>query len=539
MKRSLILGLLLSATVLTACGGSDSSTGKPSSNSSTGSTQPSTSVSTGDSTITGLGIDLNELKTRNITVTFWHAIGAKNQEYLNDMIGEFNKIYPNITIEHSSQGGYGDVREKILTAIPAETTPVMAQAYPDHVADYLDAGAAVKLNDYVNDPVIGFGADDSVSTGRTDGVEDFVPGFWKEGSSYDNKGSIYSVPFTKSTEVVFMNTTWMQKNKLTVDGTTTGDPIVPTKWENEEDPNDLTAMINLCRKIKSIDSSITPLGYDSDDNLFITLSQQLGIPYTSLKETDGVVKGSNDFANEEALQMVKKIKGWYDEGLMVTKGTLPNNTYTSTKFTEQNLIMSVGSTGGTKYNLPALSGVDYEFNVEVYPLPQYDLDNPAVISQGPSVTFLQNSKIDKYQTAAAWVFYKFVTNTENSAIWAILTGYEPVRLSSFQSDLYQQHLTEPVERIDEDGNPVLDPETEEPIMEYSLYQKVANMTVDVTDWYFTSPAFKGSATTRDQVGAIISTVCLNDLSKMNDEQKEAFIMGVFEVAWTESNLAKG
>ncbi|MGM9873357.1 MAG: hypothetical protein ACI31G_00335, partial [Bacilli bacterium] len=37
-------------------------------------------------------------------VTFWHTMGQANQETLNRMITEFNKVYPNTTIEHAAQG---------------------------------------------------------------------------------------------------------------------------------------------------------------------------------------------------------------------------------------------------------------------------------------------------------------------------------------------------------------------------------------------------------------------------------------------------
>lgn len=524
MKKSLILGLLLSATVVTACGGAGNSS-KPSG--STPSTpKPSTptpSVSTPKPSAPApeeLGVTLEELKNTDITVTFWHTMGAKNMEYLDAMITNFNAIYPNITIEHDAQGGYDDIKEKILTAIPANNTPVMAYAYPDHVAEYIDAGASVRLNDYIADPVIGFGADDGISTGRQDGVEDYVAGFWQEGASYDNIGSVYSVPYTKSTEALFVNKTFLINNGF-VDAD--GNPIYPTKWENEADPTDYTAMINLCRAIKAKYPNITPLGYDSDDNLYITLSKQYDIPYTSLTEANGSIRGSIDFAKDiKAVEMVKKVKTWFDEGLIVTKGTLPNNTYTSTKFTGQEIIMSVGSTGGTSYNVPAKdSDGNYEFEAEVIPVPQNNSENPAIISQGPSITFFQNKNITKLQKAAAWLFYKFITNTENTAAWSIKTGYEPVRLSAYNSSVYQAHLNK------------LGTAQE------TLYTKVANMTVTVTDWYFTSPAFKGSATARQQVGGIITTVCLNDVSKMSADEYDKYVKGIFEIAYTETILAQG
>ena len=48
-----------------------------------------------------------------VTITFSHTMGAKLQEVLNYHIGEFNKVYPNIKVEHSSAG---------LT-LPARSTP--------------------------------------------------------------------------------------------------------------------------------------------------------------------------------------------------------------------------------------------------------------------------------------------------------------------------------------------------------------------------------------------------------------------------------
>ena len=117
MKKSLILGLLLSATVVTACGGNGSSS-KPASTPAP--STPSTSVPSTPSTPTpstpeveeSLGVTLEELKNTDITVTFWHTMGATNMEYLNAMITNFNKIYPKITIEHDAQGGYDDIKEK-------------------------------------------------------------------------------------------------------------------------------------------------------------------------------------------------------------------------------------------------------------------------------------------------------------------------------------------------------------------------------------------------------------------------------------------
>ena len=60
------------------------------------------------------GFDTNA----EVTITFTHTMGAKLQDVLNTYIAEFNKIYPNIHIEHKSAGGWGDINGQINTATP-------------------------------------------------------------------------------------------------------------------------------------------------------------------------------------------------------------------------------------------------------------------------------------------------------------------------------------------------------------------------------------------------------------------------------------
>ena len=418
-----------------------------------------------------------------IEVVFWHTMNSMSQEYLNAFIKTFEEENPDIKVTHAAQGGYTDIESKILKAIPAKTTPTMAFCYPDHVANYIKSGSAVKLNDYISNAEYGLTAEE---------LKDYQDaGFWSEGSeSYGKDGSVYSVPFSKSTEVLFMNTTWMKKNKFTVDETETGAPIVPQTW---------TEMWDLCKKIKDAHPTITPLGYDSDDNMFITLCEQYGIPYTSI---DANGKGSIDFNNDQAKALITELKGYYDKGYFVTKGTLPNNSYTSTKFKEEQLIMSIGSTSHTSQYIPLLGG-ELAFDVDVREIPQANPDTPKVIAQGPSITFFKNDKITDEQVKASWKFYKHITNAYNSAVYAILTGFEPVNEAAYDSYIYQRYLNSTGEDAD-------------------LFVDVANLTATskFKKSYFFTKAFKGSSVARQQVGGIITNVML-DTKTVDTAFKEA------------------
>ena len=181
--------------------------------------------------------------------------------------------------------------------------------------------------------------------------------------------------------------------------------------------------------------------------------------------------------------MVTDLKSQYDKGYFITKGSSANSTFTSTQFAAQTLFMTVGSTGGTTYNYSE------NFTTGVTSLPQIDVNNKKAISQGPSICFFKRATAAEKQ--AAWLFYKFITNSDNSANWSTLTGYNPVRVSSYSTNVFTEWAKGATAGKD------------------LLLKKVQDYTsANYTEAYFTSPAFKGSATARTEVSGLLSSVLL-------------------------------
>ena len=394
-------------------------------------------------------------------VKFWHTMGQANQAMLDVMISEFEAANPDIKIEAFSQGGYGDIAGKIKDAIPAGTTPTMSFCYPDNVANYLTSGAIENMADYVNNEEYGFTAEEK-------GVEDFIKAYWDEGKAYQEEG-LFSLPYAKSTEVIFYNATIFKEQGWSI----------PTTWDE---------MWALCETIQSskYGSQVEfPLGYDSDSNLFITMCEQNEIPYTT--SSGSKAEDHFLFVNDQAKAMVTALKDKYDKKLFITKGCSSNATYTSTKFTNSQILMSIGSTGGTTYNK------SLNFEVGVAPLPGTS-KNRHVVSQGPSICFFKRAA--KAEKIAAWKFYKHITNAKNSAAFAISTGYEPVRQSSLETDAFKAYLAE-------GGDNYITPNGG------NLLATAANCTKDKYEGqYFYSDVFNGSAEARDAVGGIIANVFL-------------------------------
>ena len=416
-----------------------------------------------------------------IHVKFWHSMGQANQALLNRMISEFEAANEDIVIEAFSQGSYDDISGKIKEAIPTGTTPTMSFCYPDNVADYIEAGAIEELTPYVT----------SEEYGISD-LTDYNSSYWNEGTNYQQEG-IFSVPYAKSTEVMFYNATIFEEKGWNV----------PTTWDE---------LWTLARTIKGEFEEVTPLGYDSDSNLFITMCEQYGIPYTTANPTG---EDTNYlFNNSEAKAMVEELNGYYKEGLFVTKGSSPNSSYTSTQFTNGKLVMSIGSTGGTTYNK------SLNFDVGVAPLPK-GTENGNVISQGPSICFFKRSS--KAEKVAAWKFYTHITNSINSANYSISTGYEPVRTSSYSTPAYESYFAT--------GGELNEAETafvNRLINDNNLLATTAKCTSNFyrPENYFISPIFPGSDTARDAVGGILTNVFLGTKT-IDTAFQDAFTTCVF------------
>lgn len=426
--------------------------------------------------------------TKKVTITFYHSMGAGLQTILNDYIKMFNKIYPNITIEHKTQGDWDGVRDVITTELQGGNHPNIAYCYADHVADYNVAGAVQTLDDFLADgalkdktvPTIlvdengdyvdenGDPAEEPVTVDRPLGLTQeeqalYNPLYFNEGYSFgDDK--MYTLPWAKSTEMIFYNKDFFDEHGLTP----------PATWDEMEE---------LCKKIKAIDTTNghVPFGYDSEDNWFITMCEQSGSEYTSAESPHF------RFVNDTNKAFVQKFKDWYKKGYFTTSAlasTGTNSVYTSNLLLEKSIYMSIGSSGGATYNLDMSSG-KAKFQVGIAPVPQLHPEDPKMISQGPSVCIFKDN--DPQKVLASWLFVKFMTtNPYYQTEVAMNNGYMPVLKSSVMDGIstYKDWIDHA------DGGVYLTAQAVKVGMEHEQH-------------YFVSPAFSGSSAARDEVGKIM------------------------------------
>ena len=409
-------------------------------------------------------------------VTFWSTIGKTNAaQFLDPMIKQFEKLHPDIKIKHTPQGGYDDLKNAISNNIGNGELPTMAYCYPDHVADYLYAKAVLKLDDYIFNEEYGIGKEEGEES-----FDDFIGSYLDEGRAYAEEG-YYSLPFQKSTEVLFYNKTVFDEKGWEV----------PATWDE---------VWALCKTMKEDPDygEKTPLGYDSSANWMITYAAEAGIPYTTASGEEHFL-----FDNPQMKALFSQLKGYYDKGYFTTQDILGN--FTSGKFTQQEILMTVGSSAGT-----AKQYAD-SFEVGIAAVPQYDLNDGKVITQGPSICFF--NRATEKETLAGWEFYKYATNSLNGAIFSGKTGYMPVRQSSYSAAPIVETKSQ---TSGSDG------------LIAQLYKFIEDEENNYAKWYYSSPVFRGSSVARIQIGKAI-TAHLTGSKTVDEALSDAMSTCIFAV----------
>ena len=421
-----------------------------------------------------------------VTITFWHTMGADNKNLLESAIKRFNDIYPNITVEHQSYGDYDGVFDQIRTKLTAGNQPNLAFCYPDHVATYNKSESVVVLDDLISNTNV-------LSSGEMMGftqaqLDDFIEGYYNEGKEYGD-GKMYSLPFQKSTEVLYYNKTVFDSLGLEA----------PETWDDVEE---------IIQALKEAYPNSTPLGYDSDENFFITLTEQYGSEYTS------ATGDHYTFVNDKNKAFMEKFATWYQKGWMTTS-ELMGGSYTSDAFKKANdevgkVFMSIGSSAGARYQRPDKVDGAYPFEVGIVSIPQVDPSNPKVISQGPSICIFEDENVQ--EVYASWLFLKFLTTDQRfQAEYAMKSGYVPVIKSVMDTKQYKDAL------VEADGGDF-------------ITSLVALVALQQEDAYFTSPAFAGSADARTQVGLLVQSVFSKyKLNQDNSDMIDAEFQKFYEI----------
>lgn len=368
MKNRLIAGMLaailVGTTILTGCGNK----GGQSSKSADGKT--------------------------HLTFYFPVQVGGDVAKLVENLCANFTEENPDIVVEPVYTGNYDDTVTKIQSAIQGGNPPDVFVNLATQRFTMASTGMAMPLDNLIE-------ADGAEGKAY---IEDFLDGFMED--SYVD-GQIYSIPFQRSTEILFYN-----KDAFAEVGIDPNSP--PETWDQ---------LVEFGQKLTKDGRYGVGLALNSGSAqwTFGGFCLQNSVNGENLMTEDGKAVLFDTPENVEALQF------WLD--LQNKHKIMAPGIVQWTDLPSQFLAGEVAMIYHTTGNLANIrQNADFEFGTAFLP------GNKRMGACTGGGNLYITSGIPEDHVDAAWKFIKYVTNTENVSKWALDTGYVPTRSSCFEQE---------------------------------------------------------------------------------------------------------
>ena len=365
-RRAVLLGATASGAALTACGLGDPR-GAP-------------AVKFGDP----------------VSLTFWHTQSAANQRALEELAAKFNQTNgKNLTLKLEYQGTYQQAHQKTLAAIQSGLTPDLAAGQDHAITEWSRLGALVDLADYV---------DRGPSPLPKGSSEDLFPAFLSPGRYEPGPRRLFALPLAKAVTALFVNDELMARalGAGTKVGGVTFDEFkrqVSAVSRKERDGRTVAVYGHYVKRDATfVDAFILANG-----------GEMLTRDQTRVRFAEG--------PGVEVFEM------WAE---MTRRG----EAYTSEGFNHQADfgLGKLGSFHDSSLIRPLLrEEVKDRFRWSVALLPQKDPGKPVTLLTGGSVALFKSTAMEQ---AAGWEWLKFLLDRDQTALWALRTGFMPARKSA-------------------------------------------------------------------------------------------------------------
>ena len=411
--------------------------------------------------------------SKEYEITFW----AKNDtnktqtDIYEQAIADFEALYPNIKVNLRLYTDYGKIYNDVITNISTNTTPNVCITYPDHIATYLQGmNLVVPLEELFANAKYGLGGSEVRFDAPT--KEEIIPQFLEE-CAFD--GHYYAIPYMRSTEACYINKTYVEALGYTLPDKLTWDFV----WEVSEAAMAQDADGNFLVNGQKV---MIPFLYKSTDNMMIQMLKQKGAGYST---ENGEMLLFND-TTKELLYTIS------EHARTKAFSTFKISSYPANFLNAGQCIFAVDSTAGATWmgsDAPLCDIAEdkiVEFETVVMPIPQFDTENPQMISQGPSMCIF--NKEDSQEVLASWLFAQYMLTNEVQIAYAQTEGYVPVTVKAQGSEVYRDYLS----RCGEDDE-----------LYYSIKIQASELLLDHIDRTFVTPVFNGSTSLRDAAGQLI------------------------------------
>ena len=332
-----------------------------------------------------------------ITINFWHSLSGVHFDGIQNIVDAFHEYQDRIRVEHIFQGNPTELHQSVLANAMAGTLPHIGSPQIVQITQYINEGFVLPLDPFMADPGIGM----------TPAEIDDIITIFRQMSTWDDV--MYSVPFGKSTRVLFYNrdmldaagldvpATWAEILSHAEAMTTTG--VTGMAFENAYGAEFQALLAQHGGTFINEQSRTAHFGSEAGIAAMSFLADLVNSPYGRLAGEDGFMSGV---------------------------------------FGSHGAAMYIGSSAG----LPHVAGAMREgTNWGTAPSPTLD-GYQSVQFSGPDAVLFNSPNHTEAEQRAAWEFLRFTLRPEITAQWAADSGYIPVRYSAVDLPLFVAHLEE-------------------------------------------------------------------------------------------------
>lgn len=328
-------------------------------------------------------------------------VGGAAAAIIEGFTADFNAQNPDIKVTAVYTGNYDDTITKIQTAIQGGNPPDLFVSLATQRFTMASTKMAMPLDDLIAaDP-------DGAAF-----VDDFIDGFMLD--SYVD-GAIYSIPFQRSTMVMYYNKSAFQEVGL--------DPEAP--------PKNWTELVEYAQKLTNENRWGVGLALNSGSAqwAFTGFSLQNCTNEVGLMSADGKEVYFDTPENIEALQLWLDLQNKYK----VMAPGIVQWTDLPTQFLAGQVAMIYHTTG----NLTNIrKNATFDFGVTFLPAGrQYGAPT------GGGNFYITNG-ISEERQQAAWKYIRFMCDIERAAQWSIETGYVATRESAYETEKLKSYYAD-------------------------------------------------------------------------------------------------
>jgi multiple sugar transport system substrate-binding protein len=330
-------------------------------------------------------------------LVFWHTQAQANARLLHEIVDDYNAANPPMPVSLRYVGGYTELFRKVRATVATNKRPPdLVVAYESMVAEYIELGAAVALDPYIEDAEVGL---------SKESLADIFPSILT-GNRYPSYGNkYYTFPFTKSVLMMYYNRDLLREAGY--------DGSPPKTWEEFH---------TMCLAMKKLGKEGYALSVDAStvDGMVMSFGGQVLDPLRK----EALFDRPPAVATFRLLHNMARTGACYQ---------IDRRSYGDRKdFAGQLCAFLIRSSTTRPYLERDIEG---RFDWDMTIIPQGTLEkakqDPVTVLFGANVAVLRTTP---ERQRAAWQFVKYFVSRDVTARWSLGTGYLPVRRSAAETD---------------------------------------------------------------------------------------------------------